>query len=397
MSEAGLTVVRDAPAVRSRRGPVVTFFAPSLGHMTETMAYLLAHDDACSVRVVTRTDSDERSEHPWCLNRLRSHGGIEIVDLRLAAQPSEMLLFPSCRQGSRCRRSCRPGRQLARNAAFLPATWEISSLGDRLRELVRSFPHYLGARFAVFSGRRPLSGRWQFLLQRPVFYAPFIHPHFLTNVDWLAAATVPVSSQARRRFRVGFLGNRQPPERVGQLAQCHQALVDASVSIVGADLEPSSGQSAVWIVYGDGGDTKGLDPRQYMAVLSDMDLCISPPGWGRNWTHRTVEALVRGAIPVLEDPDLYDVGLKDGETCMLVRNGDWAEATRRALAIADDEIVAMRRAVLELSRRTLTIERMATRLCSQLFSQTVDRLPNARLRRATPLQEQENYSVGVFP
>ena len=367
MSEADLAVMSDEPAVRSRGGPVVTFFAPSLGHMTETMAYLLVQDDACRVRVVTRTDGDERSEHPWCLNRLRSHGGIEIVNLGSAAEPSDLLLFPLVVR-ERMQVALPDWRALARDAAFLPATNEFSTIGDRLREMVRSFPHYLGARFAVFPGRRPLSGRWQFLLQRPVFYAPFIHPHFLTNTDWLAAATAPVRPQTQRRFRIGFLGNLQPPERSGQLAQCHQALVDASVSIVGPDLERSSGRSAVWIVYGDGRNTKGLNPRQYTAVLSDMDFCISPPGWGRNWTHRTVEALVRGAIPVLEDPELYDVGLKDGETCVLVRNGDWAGATRRALAIPDDGIIVMRRAVMGLAQRNLTVERMAARLRSQLLS-----------------------------
>ena len=367
MIEADLAAVSGGPAARSRRGPVVTFFAPSLGHMIETMAYLLAHDDACRVRVVTRTDGDERSEHPRCLNRLMSQGGIEIVDLESAAQPSDLLLFQLVVR-HRMQAELPAWKALVRNAAFFPATNEFSSVGDRLRELVRSFPHYLGARFAVFPGRRPLSGRWQFLRQRPVFYAPFIHPQFLTNADWMAAATAPVRPQAYRRFRVGFLGNLQPPERSGQLAQCHQALVDALVSIIGPDLEPSSSKSAVWVIYGDGARSKGLDPRQYMAVLSDMDFCISPPGWGRNWTHRTVEALVRGAIPVLEDPELYDVGLKDGETCVLVRNGDWAEATRRALAIPDDEVIAMRCAALDLSQRNLTVERMAGRLRSQLFS-----------------------------
>ena len=117
----------------------------------------------------------------------------------------------------------------------------------------------------------------------------------------------------------------------------------------------------VWVEYGnhESSGPRGLEPMEYMALLADMDFCISPPGWGLNWTHRTVEALVRGAIPIIEDPQLYSLGLRDGETCLLVKNNDWAEATRRALAMPAAEVLRMRRLVLALRAERLTMERAA--------------------------------------
>ena len=368
MIAVGTTESSDSPLASVRRKPIVVFFTPSLNHMIETMAYFLAQDDLCEVRVVTSVLDDEGSEHPWCLQRLRDHGGIEIVSLDRAAQPSDLLLFQLVLK-SRPPPVLSRWRALANTSAFLPVTSEFSSIGDRLRELVRSFPHYLGAKFAVFGGRRPLRGRWQFGLQRPIYYSPFIHPQLLVNGDWLAAVTAPVRPQDRRHFRIGFIGNNQPPDRSERLAQCYRALNDASMAIVGLDLKSSYARSAVWITYGAGGESRGLDPPRYMAVLSDMDFCISPPGWGRNWTHRTVEALIRGTIPVIEDPELYDIGLKDNETCFVVRNLDWAEGVRRALAATDSEVGRMRRAVVDLSRRKLTVDQASARLSlSQLFA-----------------------------
>ncbi len=56
---------------------------------------------------------------------------------------------------------------------------------------------------------------------------------------------------------------------------------------------------------------------EYMGTLSDMDFCISPPGWGLQWTHRTIEALMRGSMSIIEDPQIYGLELLDGENCIV--------------------------------------------------------------------------------
>jgi hypothetical protein len=96
---------------------------------------------------------------------------------------------------------------------------------------------------------------------------------------------------------------------MGRLAQCKAALAGAESRVK-------------WHEYGgwESSVPRGIEPMDYVQVLSDMDFCLSPPGW--DWyTHRTVEALVRGSIPVIEDPQVYGLDLADGENCIVAGIG----------------------------------------------------------------------------
>jgi len=61
---------------------------------------------------------------------------------------------------------------------------------------------------------------------------------------------------------------------------------------------------------------------------------------------------VRGSVTILTEPDVYNLDLRDGENCILVNNGDWLEATRRALAMP----------------QRLTPDTVAQHCCSQLLA-----------------------------
>ena len=98
------------------------------------------------MRVVTYLEGDEHSEHPWCLRRIRQHGGVEIADVdSVLPQASELLIFPLIRQG-KMHPSLGAWQAQAKASAFAPFSNFFSDRKDWLRELIRSFPHYLRAR-----------------------------------------------------------------------------------------------------------------------------------------------------------------------------------------------------------------------------------------------------------
>ncbi len=314
---------------------VVTFFAPELWSAVETMAYFLAIDGACEIRVATGSNGDEKAEHPWILRRMREFGGIEIAPYDGMSKNSDILVFYLVRNG-RISDRFDPWRARAKSVVYLSPTEGPLSWQDWLRETVRSFPHYVGA--------------------RKITYSPYIHPGLMANSEWLKASFRGIDADAPRRWRVGFLGNRQPPERMARLAQCKCAI--------------GAGHRVKWHEYGgwESAGPRGIEPLEYMETLSDMDFCISPPGWGLQWTHRTIEALVRGSIPIIEDPQVYGLELHDGENCIVAKPEDWGTAVRVALDTAEADILRMRRNVIALREAKLIPHRAIDRFRSQVFA-----------------------------
>jgi hypothetical protein len=300
------------------------------------MIYLLAIGEVCRVRVATMFDGDETTEHPWALRRMRECGGIEIMHCGEPAE-SDILLFHLVRHG-RISNNLIFWRARAESAAYLSLSEGRLSWGDWCRETVRSFPHYLRA--------------------RKITIRPYIHPQFLVNAEWRQSSFASINAEAVRQWRIGFLGNRQPPERMERLMQCRKALV-------GVD-------RVYWHEYGGWESTgpRGIEPMEYMEVLSDMDFCISPPGWGRSFTHRTIEALARGSIPIIEDPELYGLELRDNDNCIIARPDDWGVAVRRALEMSEAEVRRMRRRVIMLRENYLLLPRAMEHFRSQLFPET---------------------------
>src|SRR5262249_51778236 len=96
--------------------------------------------------------------------------------------------------------------------------------------------------------------------------------------------------------------------------------------------------------------------------------CISPPGWGA-FTHRTIEALVRGSIPIIEDPRVYGLELRDNDNCIIARPDDWGAAVQRALKMDEEEIRRIRRNVIGLREKQLLDDRAVEHFESQLFPQ----------------------------
>jgi hypothetical protein len=79
-----------------------------------------------------------------------------------------------------------------------------------------------------------------------------------------------------------------------------------------------------------------------------------------------IESLLQGAIPILDCPDEYDIGLKHGIHCLVVRDGDWGGAMRQAILCEMTKIVEMRRAIRELVQRHLNEQAMAERWLNKI-------------------------------
>lgn len=346
----------------------VTFFQPDMCHSVETMALFIADDPRRKVRVVTSlAHGAEATEHPWCVKRLMGDSRIEVADLTAPAQSSSLLIFDLIHRG-RMPAALRPWLDCAASAAFRPEQDRYASRADGVRELVRSFPFYLRARIGIFE-REPNRLDLRFGAQRRIRYARTVHPQYLSQPAFRAAMFGPVDP-APRRFRIAFMGNRQPPERAVRLDAMMRALTsDPRVGMVRKYPSERGGNlEAMWLEYGIAGTVSGLDPVTYTHALEDSDFCLSPQGWSR-WTHRTVEALVRGTIPVIEDAGLYSLDLRDGENCILVAGQDWEAAVRRCLAMSAEQIAGMRRRVLLLRETRLFPEIAGREFRAALFQE----------------------------
>ena len=315
--------------------PRVTLFTPELSHAIETIAYFLKMGGA-QVRVATSPDGDEMSEHPRSLRRIQQYGGIEVSDYVGEPQSSDILVFVLVQYG-RISDKFRQWRKRARSLAVVPSREGRMTQREWARELVRSFPHYFGA--------------------RRISFFPYVHPQLLLHPQWRERLLGSFDEKAERKHRICFVGCTQPPERGVRLEQCRRALAGAE-------------KQTYWLDYGgvELKDRRSLDPMQYLDVLSNTDFCISPPGWGAIYTHRTIEAIIRGAIPIIEDPERYELEFCDHENCIIAAATDWGAAVRAALDVSQPEVQRMRRNVLALRADRLLPQKAIDRFNSQLLA-----------------------------
>lgn len=322
-------------------------FAPSLSHELETIGYFFRLSGV-DVIFATKPTGDERSEHPWSLQRLTAQNHKvrwisdepERVDLLIA----EAFMDPQYRTslGSWISRSKEVallfphvGMTVKRQAAYLLKSW----------------PHSVTARTAMFFGdRRNSFEAWSPSLQKRTFFAPYLHPQLFSDQS-LAQVFADFSVEDTRPYAIGFMGNRNPKERSIILAECRRAIEQAKAA-------------PFWIEYGDTEHGSALTPEQFISTLGQMDFCLCPTGWSR-WTHRVVESLCRGAVPILEDAHLYGLGLQDSVNCIMVKDGDWYRSVKAALSLSLEDRQNLRLNVMNLRDKMLMPTEAARRFSGQ--------------------------------
>jgi glycosyltransferase involved in cell wall biosynthesis len=185
-------------------------------------------------------------------------------------------------------------------------------------------------------------------------HSQFLHDQALYDAmharDW--------DPQSRRKYRVNFLGSQDPASR--------KAVLDA-VRPLFASADPGratgkAGPPMFWHEYSDA-DPVGVPPHEFVRLLTESDFTLCPRGYSLV-THRPVEALLRGSIPVLarEELDLYGIDLVDGENCIGVPAGGWADTVRRLLDIDSEEVLRLRSNAFAMFERCLAYDALARRL-----------------------------------
>lgn len=325
----------------------VCIFGPSLSHELETIGYYLRLSGA-DVVFVTKSTGDERSEHPWSLQRVaaQNHKVRWISD-----EPERVdLLIAEAFVDPQYRRSRDLWISRSQDVAFLFPHVGMT-VKRQIAYLLKSWPHSVTASTAIFFGdRRNSFDSWSPSFQRRKFYSPYLHPQVFFD-EPLKQVFADFSAREARQYAIGFMGNKNPKERAAILTECRRAIEQVKAT-------------SFWVEYGDTEHHKALTSEQFFSSLGQMDFCLCPTGWSR-WTHRVVESLCRGAIPILEDAHLYGLDLQDSVNCIIVKDGDWYRSVKVALSLPLEELQNLRLNVINLRDKMLMPTDAARRFSGQ--------------------------------
>lgn len=225
----------------------------------------------------------------------------------------------------------------------------------------------------------------------PLMLAPGALMGYFVNPDFLRDAELRQSLFAtdwprdeKRPVRLFFAGNPEPPARrkiVEEITQHWSGESDWPVLRSLGEREHflasnrNGKQAILWMVRGDPKDANwegradSIHPRHWAGVLKSVDFCVCPPGYELK-THRVIESLLCGSIPILDCPEEYDVDLEHGVNCLVARKNTWKETVSGALNYSQEQILAMRKNVRECKERYLSVNAAGRRLAQKCGLET---------------------------
>jgi len=190
-----------------------------------------------------------------------------------------------------------------------------------------------------------------------------VHSQFLHNQDLFRAMHArDWEPESRRSILANFLGSQDSESRKRALDSVRPWFVRSG----GDQYRIPDGKSMFWHEYSDAAPI-GLEPTEFVRRLTDSDFTLCPRGYSLV-THRPMEALLRGSIPVLavSELDLYGVELADGENCINVPEDGWPETIRRLATMGEAEVVRMRRNIFAMFDGSLNYDAIAKRLRARI-------------------------------
>ena len=221
-------------------------------------------------------------------------------------------------------------------------------------------------RFLLRGGRNFLRLPLLLACGAPMGY--FVNPDFLRDIELRQSLfETDWPTDEKRPLRLLFAGNPEPAVRrkiVEELTQ-HLAAqpgwpICRSLPECEEHNRQNTGKPAVlWMVRGSADDLNwqsrgdSIPPRRWAAVLTSADFSVCPPGYEAK-THRVIESLLCGSIPVLDCPDEYDIGLEHGVNCLVAGKNTWKEIMSQALNFSHEQIVTMRKNVRLCKERFLS-------------------------------------------
>jgi hypothetical protein len=359
--------------------PVVGLYFVSGNRLSYSIAKTLSLG-GCRTVVRCEVSQPELADetHPGFSDRqyslsLYSDSDIEVVPNVSQSPPLDALLFGVCRTRPRYPAELRAlMRQTRKVAAWNTAAHEYKYTTNLRSELsvLSEYWSFLVRSRTVVMGMGRVHARPTGLFGRAKPQGYFVHPSFLLSPalrhQMFESAWQP---DAFRAIRLIFSGSATGlPVRESILKQILERIQpqsnirlfyehDASIRFP-ADAQTNE-RLVMWLPTSPELPNR-IDLQQWPAMLRDCDFCLCPPGAERK-THRVIESLLQGAIPILDCPDDYDIGLIDGVNCLVALHGDWSGAVQRALACERTKIVLMRRAIADLVHRHLNEQAMARR------------------------------------
>jgi hypothetical protein len=147
-----------------------------------------------------------------------------------------------------------------------------------------------------------------------------------------------------RPYSFNFMGSRDPDRR--------KRILDSIKTVFTESGHPTNkncrNKTNIWHEFSDK-KPNALKPLEFVDVLSNSDFTLCPSGYSLI-THRLVESLLRGSIPILNEYelDIYEIGLKDGVNCIAAQSDNWRDVVERCFAMDEKEIVAMRKNIRSL-------------------------------------------------
>jgi len=300
-------------------------WSPTVECMVYTIARSCAGQD-CQVTVFTKPKHEvEHRGHAVYYDKLQRLAQVKIVHEAEEKNSNLDWLYIFIFSPNFSKQKLMERAQSSKHIALYSQVRKLSYLRNiwhQLKEFIKLFP--ISSRLdKIFL----VDGFYQFdfysAIARKELVGIDVHSNFLENAE-LSEKMFAFNwqPQATRKYKFNFIGNRNPTWRTEIINHIKEELEEQKIPVITNTEFETDFSSILWIEYGDEPRAKrGVAPQEYIKCLLSSDFTLSPPGYGR-LTHRTVEALILGSIPILHEDELeiYDLGLKDGYNCIAVKN-----------------------------------------------------------------------------
>ena len=197
-------------------------------------------------------------------------------------------------------------------------------------------------------------------LRAPYFMHPSVY-HRGLHKRRSPSTALDSAAKRRRRFRLGFFGTH---DREFYTKHYHFPgmnrfeILEVFLQKFGNRMRRLRGFPRDWdgceiavSIDSRGGDRRGksfLSQDHYFEALRECDFVLSPPGWCMPLSHNLVEAMICGAIPIINSGAFMAPPLENGANCLeFFGEVDFIATIEKALVLSDLEVEQMRAAVLE--------------------------------------------------
>jgi hypothetical protein len=301
-------------------------------------------------------------ERRYC-SWLYSEPGIHVVAEGTLPPELDVLLFEISSLRPRFRQGLAAWQKRAKRVmAWNTNDHESSPWGNLRGELacVKHYWEFLPRAQRVIVGAGRLKLRPTAMMGRTLRQGYFVHPNFYREQHLFQEMFEgDCAEKELRPVRLVFSGNPEPASRrqlIDDVFQVVQAFPKVVVLKHHEELFSrqfaNDERLALWMVRADSSDPRWhlrqdvVPPAKWPGVLRQCDFVFCPPGYEKK-THRVIESLLQGVIPILDCPEEYDIALADGKNCLKVAPGRWKDAVERALKMKPEEVIRMRAAVME--------------------------------------------------